>query len=91
MRYEIGTKSRSAVIDESGVHITEKRESRFVAMGKIVAVSVKKPGFMNAVHIFLQTAADSSNPLASRNTIPFQGSENYELACKIKEEVERLI
>jgi len=91
MRYEIGAAARSAVIDDKGIHITEKKESRFVPFDKIVAVSVRKPGILAAGHIFFQTASDGNNPLASSNTIPFKRKENYELACRIKEEVEKII
>lgn len=91
MRYEIGVDARSAIIDDDGVHITERREVRFVPFNKIVAVSVRKPGVLTAGHIFFQTAADGTNPMASRNAIPFKGKENFELACKIKEEIEKLI
>lgn len=91
MRYEIGTAARCTVIDDKGIHITEKKESRFVPFDKIIAVSVRKPGILVAGHIFFQTASDGNNPLASRNTIPFKGKENYELACRIKEEVEKII
>lgn len=90
MHYEIG-KVRAAVIDDSGVHITEKGQSRFVPFGKIVAVSVKKPGALTAGHIFFQTAADGTNPLSSRNTVPFKDKDSYALALKIQAEVEKVI
>lgn len=90
MHYEIG-KIRSAVIDDKGVHITEKKLSRFVPFENIIAVSVRKPGVLTAGHIFFQTAADSNNPLTSYNAIPFKGKGNYELACEIKEAVEKVI
>lgn len=54
MRYEIGAAARSAVIDDKGIHITEKKESRFVPFDKIVAVSVRKPGILAAGHIFFK-------------------------------------
>lgn len=90
MHYEIG-KVRTAVIDEKGVHITEKGQSRFVPFGKIVSVSVKKPGALAAGHIFFQTASDGTNPLTSRNTIPFKDKDSYALALEIQAEVEKVL
>lgn len=91
MHYEIGSKLRHAIVEDEGIRIMEKRETRFVPFSKIVSVSVRKPGLLSGGHIFFQTAADGANPLSSRNAVPFTGKENYELACKIKAEVERLI
>lgn len=90
MRYEIG-KVRTAIIDDKGVHITEKGQSRFIPFGQIVAVAVKKPGAIAAGHIFFQTASDGTNPLASRNTVPFRDKESYTLALEIQAEVEKVI
>lgn len=91
MRYEIGVAARHAVIDDTGVHIEEKGGSRFLPFSKIVAVSVKKPSGIIAGNIFFQTAADRTNSLNSRNIIPFKGKDQYELACKIQVEVEKMI
>ncbi|MCD8099179.1 MAG: hypothetical protein LUE06_01170 [Oscillospiraceae bacterium] len=91
MKYEIGADVRHAVIDDTGVHITEKNNSRFLPFDKIVAVSVKKPGAITAGNIFFQTAADRTNSLNSRNIIPFRGNEQYRLACEIQAAVEKII
>lgn len=91
MHYEIGPTFCSAVIDNQGIHITDKKESRFVPFEKITAISVRKPGILTAGHIFFQTASDGNNPLTSKNTVPFKGKQNYELACKIKADIEKLI
>lgn len=91
MRYEIKGADRSAVIDDKGIHIEVggmMKQSRFIPYGKLVAVSVKKPGTIGAGHIFFQTAADVSNPLRSLNTVPFRGKDTYELACQIQAAVE---
>lgn len=91
MKYEIKGANRSAVIDDKGVRIEVGgmlNQSRYIPYGKLVAVSVKKPGAITAGHIFFQTAADGSNPLTSLNTVPFRGKETYELACQIKAAVE---
>lgn len=90
MHYEIGN-VRTAVIDDKGVHITEKGQSRFVPFGQIVSVSVKKPGAIAAGHIFFQTASDGTNPLSSRNTVPFRDKGSYALALEIQAAVEKVI
>lgn len=95
MRYEIGDKkSVYAVIDDKGVHITWAtgfKESRFIPFDKLVSVSVKKPGLLSAGLLFFQTATDGNNPYYSKNSVPFRGNDNYELACKIQAEVEAVL
>lgn len=88
MHYEIG-QVRTAVIDDKGIHITEKGQSRFVPLDRIVSISVKKPGVLTAGYIFFQTASDSPNPLSSRNAVPFKGKDNYALALEIKAQLEK--
>jgi hypothetical protein len=95
MRYELVGVGRSAVVDDEGVHITISqaavKENRFIQFPKLVAVSVRKPSLLSPGNIFFQTAADSSNPLSSFNTVFFKGKDNYELALEIKAAVENLM